>query len=121
MKIVNVGALLCPLALAQQPGTQKDNGHPSITTETCTAAGCTSQSKMVTMDGNWMWCVSHARSLSLPNWSCNVAPPLLRSTVDAHPAAADDSSETHLRRGAQPFRERSRTAITFDALSTSPR
>jgi len=44
------------LASAQQPGTQKDNKHPSLTTSTCDADGtCTAAQKEIALDSNWMW------------------------------------------------------------------
>merc|ERR1719471_2468355 len=48
--------LLLPLAVAQQAGTSKVEGHVPINFWTCTkAGGCTAAQTSVTMDAQWRW------------------------------------------------------------------
>jgi len=51
--IIVATAILC--VSAQQKGTQKTNVNLPMTTQTCTASGCTDNSNKVTLDGNWRW------------------------------------------------------------------
>ncbi|KAJ7167896.1 cellulase [Mycena filopes] len=48
---------LCLLAVvsAQQVGTQVAENHPTMSSQKCTAAGCTTLSTSVVLDGNWRW------------------------------------------------------------------
>ncbi|KAJ7455769.1 cellulase [Mycena latifolia] len=48
---------LCLLAVvsAQQVGTQVAETHPTMSSQKCTAAGCTTQSTSVVLDSNWRW------------------------------------------------------------------
>ncbi|KAF7156891.1 hypothetical protein CNMCM5623_000736 [Aspergillus felis] len=47
---------LAVAANAQQVGTQKQETHPALTWQKCTAAGsCTQQSGSVVIDANWRW------------------------------------------------------------------
>ena len=55
MKHISIALLFATSVVAQQPGHQKDNDHPVITTSECTASGCSTKNKLITMDGNWMW------------------------------------------------------------------
>jgi len=48
-------AALATIALAQQPGKQKDNKKPPLQMSTCTSSGCNQQTKAVVLDSNWMW------------------------------------------------------------------
>ena len=42
--------------VAQQPGTQEQEGNPTITLKECTnAGGCTSRQAKLTLDANWRW------------------------------------------------------------------
>ncbi|KAJ7681851.1 cellulase [Mycena polygramma] len=48
---------LCFLAVAygQQVGTQVAETHPTMSSQKCTAAGCTTLSTSVVLDSNWRW------------------------------------------------------------------
>ncbi|KAJ7181480.1 cellulase [Mycena crocata] len=48
---------LCSLAVvtAQQVGTQMAETHPIMSSQKCTAAGCTTLSTAVVLDSNWRW------------------------------------------------------------------
>ncbi|KAJ6559951.1 exocellulase [Mycena capillaripes] len=48
---------LCFLAVAygQQIGTQVPENHPTMSSQKCTASGCTTQSTSVVLDSNWRW------------------------------------------------------------------
>ncbi|KAJ7246795.1 cellobiohydrolase I [Mycena haematopus] len=48
---------LCFLAVAygQQVGTQMAETHPSLSSQKCTASGCTTLQTSVVLDGNWRW------------------------------------------------------------------
>ncbi|KAJ7138655.1 cellobiohydrolaseI [Mycena filopes] len=48
---------LCLLAVvsAQQVGTQVAENHPTMSSQKCTAAGCTTLSTSVVLDANWRW------------------------------------------------------------------
>ena len=48
-------ALLSAGAYAQQAGTLTAENHPKISTQKCTASGCTSQQNSVVLDANWRW------------------------------------------------------------------
>jgi cellulose 1,4-beta-cellobiosidase len=49
-------SLLAALARGQQAGTQQTETHPSMTWQTCTAAGkCTTNNGKVVIDSNWRW------------------------------------------------------------------
>jgi len=49
-------SLLAALARGQQVGTQQTETHPSMTWQTCTAAGkCTTNNGKVVIDANWRW------------------------------------------------------------------
>eukprot|EP00035_Acanthoeca_spectabilis_P011839 m.208756 g.208756 ORF g.208756 m.208756 type:complete len:159 (+) comp15460_c0_seq1:185-661(+) len=49
-------ALALSVTLAQQPGNLKNNEHPALPSQLCTAPGqCTPQETSITLDGNWMW------------------------------------------------------------------
>lgn len=51
-----VVAGMLAMAAAQQPGHQKSNKQPIITTSTCTTSGgCTQSQNPVQLDSNWMW------------------------------------------------------------------
>lgn len=41
--------------VAQQVGTQTGESHPRISTSTCTASGCQTESSEVVLDANWRW------------------------------------------------------------------
>ncbi|KAJ6631509.1 cellulase [Mycena sp. CBHHK59/15] len=49
--------VLCLLAVAsaQQVGTQVAENHPSLSSQKCTASGCTTLSTSVVLDSNWRW------------------------------------------------------------------
>lgn len=42
-------------AAAQQAGTLQAESHPALTIETCSAEGCSSATKSITLDANWRW------------------------------------------------------------------
>eukprot|EP00727_Mastigamoeba_balamuthi_P012788 m51a1_g8131 putative glycoside hydrolase family 7 protein (571) ;mRNA; r:213479-215259 len=50
-----LAAALFGLAVAQQAGTKSAENKPKISTFDCTANGCTSVDRAVTMDANWRW------------------------------------------------------------------
>jgi cellulose 1,4-beta-cellobiosidase len=43
------------VAYAQQIGTLQAETHPTLTWQTCTASGCTTNQGSVTLDSNWRW------------------------------------------------------------------
>ena len=43
------------VAGAQQAGTEKEETHPSLNWQKCTADGCTQQKGSVVIDANWRW------------------------------------------------------------------
>ncbi|KAF4303687.1 putative glycosyl hydrolase family 7 protein [Botryosphaeria dothidea] len=50
-----IAALSASLAAAQQVGTQKTEVHPSLSWQTCTTSGCTTNQGSVVIDANWRW------------------------------------------------------------------
>lgn len=42
-------------AYGQQAGTSTPENHPKITTQKCTASGCTTQQNSIVLDSNWRW------------------------------------------------------------------
>ncbi|KAB2568570.1 Glycosyl hydrolase family 7 [Lasiodiplodia theobromae] len=48
-------ATLATLAASQQVGTQKEEVHPSMTWQTCTSSGCTTNQGSIVVDANWRW------------------------------------------------------------------
>eukprot|EP00727_Mastigamoeba_balamuthi_P004025 m51a1_g1362 putative glycoside hydrolase (511) ;mRNA; r:395079-396796 len=50
-----LAAALFGLAVAQQAGTRTWENKPYINTYECTASGCNSVNRAVTMDANWRW------------------------------------------------------------------
>jgi cellulose 1,4-beta-cellobiosidase len=49
-------SLLAAVVRGQQVGTQQTETHPTMTWQTCTAAGsCTTKNGKVTIDANWRW------------------------------------------------------------------
>ncbi|KAK0622137.1 putative 1 [Lasiodiplodia hormozganensis] len=48
-------ATLATLAASQQVGTQKEEVHPSMTWQTCTSGGCTTNQGSIVVDANWRW------------------------------------------------------------------
>jgi cellulose 1,4-beta-cellobiosidase len=49
-------ALLLATAVAQQVGTYTAETHPSMSSQTCTAAGsCTTEQTKIVLDANWRW------------------------------------------------------------------
>lgn len=53
---IAVASTLVAAARAQQVGTQQTETHPSLTWQTCTAAGsCTTNDGSVVIDSNWRW------------------------------------------------------------------
>lgn len=42
-------------AMAQQPGSMKEEDHLKLTLSECTDSGCTGASTAVTLDANWRW------------------------------------------------------------------
>lgn len=46
---------LLAVAGAQQAGTEKEETHPSLNWQKCTADGCTQQKGSVVIDANWRW------------------------------------------------------------------
>jgi len=46
---------LLPFVLAQQVGTNQQETHPSLSVQTCTRSGCTSQQRSIVLDSNWRW------------------------------------------------------------------
>ncbi|KAJ7220983.1 cellulase [Mycena rebaudengoi] len=48
---------LCLLAIisAQNIGTQMAENHPTLTSQKCTASGCTNLNTAVVLDSNWLW------------------------------------------------------------------
>ncbi|TRM62898.1 glycoside hydrolase family 7 protein [Schizophyllum amplum] len=42
-------------ARAQQVGTLQAESHPSLSYQTCTSSGCTTQSGEIVLDSNWRW------------------------------------------------------------------
>ena len=50
------GALaLLGVAVAQKAGTNTAEVHPSMPSQTCTSAGCTTESTSIVIDANWRW------------------------------------------------------------------
>lgn len=48
-------ATLATLAASQQVGTQKEEVHPSLTWQTCSSSGCTTNQGSIVVDANWRW------------------------------------------------------------------
>ncbi|KAL2868917.1 glycoside hydrolase family 7 protein [Aspergillus lucknowensis] len=46
---------LLSAAHAQKVGTQQEETHPSLTWQTCTSSGCTTEQGEVVIDANWRW------------------------------------------------------------------
>lgn len=46
---------LLAIAHGQQAGTQTAETHPTLSSQHCTASGCTSASTSVVLDSNWRW------------------------------------------------------------------
>lgn len=53
---VGLLSTLLAVAKAQQVGTQQTETHPTMTWQSCTAAGsCTTNNGQVVIDANWRW------------------------------------------------------------------
>ncbi|KIP01743.1 glycoside hydrolase family 7 protein [Phlebiopsis gigantea 11061_1 CR5-6] len=50
-----VSFTLLAMAAGQQVGTNTAEVHPTLTSQKCTASGCTSQSTKIVLDANWRW------------------------------------------------------------------
>eukprot|EP00727_Mastigamoeba_balamuthi_P003058 m51a1_g1275 putative glycoside hydrolase family 7 protein (512) ;mRNA; r:105736-107351 len=50
-----LAAALCGLTVAQQAATRTAENKPKIDTYDCTASGCQTVNRAVTMDANWRW------------------------------------------------------------------
>ncbi|KAJ7275731.1 cellulase [Mycena rebaudengoi] len=48
-------SLLAIVVSGQQPGTLQGETHPTMSSQKCTASGCTTQSTSVVLDSNWRW------------------------------------------------------------------
>jgi len=48
-------SLLLAIVYGQQVGTQTAETHPQLSSQTCTASGCTTQQTSVVLDSNWRW------------------------------------------------------------------
>ena len=48
-------SLLAGAVSAQQVGTNTAENHPRLTTQKCTASGCTNEQHSVVLDANWRW------------------------------------------------------------------
>lgn len=47
--------LLLPLCAAQQPGTLKSEGSPTMTVKECSKGQCTTKEHKLVLDANWRW------------------------------------------------------------------
>jgi len=69
--------LLAGVCLAQQIGTLTPENHPSLSTQTCTSSGCTSESNEIVLDSNWRWLhkVGDAKNCYTGNtWDTSLCP-----------------------------------------------
>jgi len=70
-----VALALLAQAVAQQPGTLQEESHPALTIETCSASGCTTATKSITLDANWRWLESGGSNCFTGNeWDDTLCP-----------------------------------------------
>ncbi|KAJ7670314.1 cellulose 1,4-beta-cellobiosidase precursor [Mycena rosella] len=50
-----ISLCLAAFVAGQQVGTQMAETHPTLSSQKCTASGCTTQATSVVLDGNWRW------------------------------------------------------------------
>ena len=70
-------ALLAAAARAQQIGTLTAETHPKLTTQQCTASGCTDSQNSVVLDANWRWVHSTSGSTNCytgNTWDASLCP-----------------------------------------------
>ena len=48
-------ASIASIAVAQQPGTLKTEGNPTISVKECDANGCSQKDHKLVLDANWRW------------------------------------------------------------------
>jgi len=54
-KVALLSLSFLAIAFGQQIGTNTAETHPSLTWETCTSSGCTTNTGSVVLDSNWRW------------------------------------------------------------------
>jgi cellulose 1,4-beta-cellobiosidase len=55
LSIALAASLFVECVVGQNVGTETAESHPSLTVETCTSGGCTSQTLSIVLDSNWRW------------------------------------------------------------------
>jgi cellulose 1,4-beta-cellobiosidase len=68
---------LAAVVSGQQVGTSQAETHPKLTSQRCTASGCTTQSTSIVIDANWRWLHSvggYSNCYNGNTWDANLCP-----------------------------------------------
>mmetsp|Transcript_57187 Transcript_57187/g.136286 ORF Transcript_57187/g.136286 Transcript_57187/m.136286 type:complete len:481 (+) Transcript_57187:52-1494(+) len=90
--------LLLPLCGAQQPGTLKSEGNPTMAVKECTkAGGCTTKEHKLVLDANWRWIHNgqYTNCYKDGDWDATLCPDPASCAANCH---VEGNSEEHYKK-----------------------